>query len=80
MPKKLLKVEPEVKNSMSVKEYSENKIESDLRKTEKKILNLEYIINNHDQELKQKKEELDLTKQEFERLKFVKNNLHLCTC
>lgn len=80
MPKKLLKVDTEVKNPISVREYSENKIESDLKKCEKKIESIEYEINNHDNVMKSKKEELHHLKDELERLKFVKNNLHLCTC
>jgi septal ring factor EnvC (AmiA/AmiB activator) len=72
-------VKVEIQNNPKVRDYSQAKVESDIKKTESAIAKLETDIKNHEQIFKDKGEELKELKKKLDSFKFIKNNLPLVT-
>ena len=72
--KKLIK-ENEVKPTkvITINQYTRDKLDIDITKTEKAIVKLEKVILNHDEELQFKKQELEELKVELTNLSNLKN-------
>ena len=72
--KKLIK-ENEVKPTkvITINQYTRDKLDIDITKTEKAIVKLEKVILNHDDELKSKQNELNELKVELTQLNDLKN-------
>ena len=72
--KKLIK-ENEVKPTkvITINQYTRDKLDIDISKTEKAIVKLEKVILNHDEELQFKKQELEELKVELTNLSNLKN-------
>ena len=72
--KKLIK-ENDVKPNkvITINQYTRDKLDIDISKTEKAIVKLEKVILNHDEELQFKKQELEELKIELTQLNDLKN-------
>ena len=58
---------------ITINQYTKEKLDIDISKTEKAIVKLEKVILNHDQELKLKENELEELKIELTQLTNLKN-------
>lgn len=65
----------EKSKSVSVDEYTMEKINEDMIKLNKKLLQLEMSIKNHSEELKEKHNKLDIIKSDLEKLNKLKKYL-----
>ena len=72
--KKLIKENEVVPTKViTINQYTRDKLDIDISKTEKAIVKLEKVILNHDEELKFKKQELEELKIELTQLNDLKN-------
>ena len=72
--KKLIKENEVVPTKViTINQYTKEKLDIDISKTEKNIAKLEKIILNHDEELQFKKQELEELKVELTNLSNLKN-------
>lgn len=61
--------------SVSVDEYTKEKVNEDLLKLNKKLLQLEMSIKNHADELKEKETKLEIIKSDLDKLNKLKKYL-----
>ena len=72
--KKLIKENEVVPTKViTINQYTRDKLDIDISKTEKAIVKLEKVILNHDEELQFKKQELEELKVELTNLSNLKN-------
>ena len=72
--KKLIKENEVVPTKViTINQYTKEKLDIDISKTEKAIVKLEKVILNHDDELKSKQNELNELKVELTQLNDLKN-------
>ena len=72
--KKLIKENEVVPTKViTINQYTKEKLDIDISKTEKAIVKLEKVILNHDEELQFKKQELEELKIELTQLNDLKN-------
>ena len=76
--KKPKQIELMPSTNTKVRDYSQLKVDGDIKKCESSITKLEESIKNHEQEFKDKAEQLKELKKKLEEYKFIKSNLPLC--